>query len=207
MAQANETKTRMSAEQRHQQLLDVTAAMVVEGGFHDLSIDAIARRAGITRAVVYQHFDNLEDLLHALIDRSVDRARTAAERAEAEISAQTGAHDLLLASVRSYVRAAGEYPPSWLMILRQPEGAPPALQELLAQTRTELLAGMTAAVRPILSGSDDPELTASVLATIANHYTHLNLTDPENFPVERLVEHADWMIRGFLHSPRRERQS
>jgi AcrR family transcriptional regulator len=206
MAQDTQTRTRMSADERHQQLLDVTAALVVDNGFHDLSIDAIAKRAGITRAVVYQHFDNLEALLDALIDRSVERARAAAGEAEEEISGQTSAHDLLLASVSSYIRAASKDPTSWLLILRQPDGAPTALQERLGQTRVELLAGMTAAVRPILSGSDDPHLTASVLASIANHYTHMNLTDPDAYPVERLVEHADWMIRGFLAGPRQERR-
>ena len=43
--------------------------MVGERGFHTVSIDAVARRAGITRPVVYGHFDNKAGLLRALVER------------------------------------------------------------------------------------------------------------------------------------------
>ena len=49
----------MSAEQRREQLLDVTKEIVGEQGFHAVSIEAVARRAGITRPVVYGHFGDL----------------------------------------------------------------------------------------------------------------------------------------------------
>ena len=59
----------MTAEQRREQILDVTRAIVDERGFHAVTIDGVAREAGITRPVVYGHFDDLPGLLHALIER------------------------------------------------------------------------------------------------------------------------------------------
>src|SRR3954469_13247474 len=67
---------RMTGEQRREQLLDATKAIAVEDGFHAVSIEAVARRAGITRPVVYGHFDALGGLLKALVERETVRALT-----------------------------------------------------------------------------------------------------------------------------------
>ena len=67
----------MTAPVRREQLLDVTTAIVVEHGFHAVSIQAVARRAGISRPLVYEHFGDLDGLLQALVERSHDAgART-----------------------------------------------------------------------------------------------------------------------------------
>src|SRR4051794_20336372 len=47
---------RMTAPQRREQLLDVTKEIVAEHGFHAVSIEAVAREAGISRPIVYGHF-------------------------------------------------------------------------------------------------------------------------------------------------------
>ncbi|MBV9310270.1 MAG: helix-turn-helix transcriptional regulator, partial [Solirubrobacterales bacterium] len=52
----------------------MTAELVAERGFHHLSVEAIAARAGITRAVIYQQFGDLDTLLHAVIERETSRA-------------------------------------------------------------------------------------------------------------------------------------
>ena len=67
---------RMTGEQRREQLLDATKAIAVEDGFHAVSIEAVARRAGITRPIVYGHFDDLGGLLEALVERETVRALT-----------------------------------------------------------------------------------------------------------------------------------
>ena len=60
--------------ERREQLLDATKAIVAERGFHAVSIEAVAREAGITRPIVYGHFHDLDGLLEALVDREAARA-------------------------------------------------------------------------------------------------------------------------------------
>ena len=43
-------------------------------GFHAVSIEAVAREAGITRPIVYGHFGDLPGLLEALVEREGARA-------------------------------------------------------------------------------------------------------------------------------------
>src|SRR3954447_9773706 len=69
-----DTTRRMSGAERREQLLDATKAIVDERGFHAVSIEAVAREAGITRPVVYGHFGDLDGLLEALVQRESARA-------------------------------------------------------------------------------------------------------------------------------------
>ena len=78
-----------------------------------------------------------------------------------------------------------------------PEGAPSLLRDLLAHGRAAVLAQLAEAVRSgVGSGgpSPDPELTARTLSAIADESARLLLTEPESYPVERLVAHAGWVL-------------
>src|SRR5947209_15081087 len=60
---------RMPPAQRREQLIDAALEVILEHGYGGVSIEAIARRPGVTRPVVYDHFPNLGRLLHALVER------------------------------------------------------------------------------------------------------------------------------------------
>ena len=60
---------RMPPEQRREQLIDAALNVILKDGYRGVSIEAIAREAGVTRPVVYDHFPNLARLLHALVER------------------------------------------------------------------------------------------------------------------------------------------
>src|SRR6202161_4621469 len=60
---------RMAPEQRERHLIDAALEVILEQVYPRISMEAIARAAGITRPVVYDHFPNLNRLLHAVIER------------------------------------------------------------------------------------------------------------------------------------------
>jgi AcrR family transcriptional regulator len=60
---------RYSAAERREALLDVAKALVLEHGPDSLTMGTIAEAAGVTRALVYKHFDNRNDVLVALYRR------------------------------------------------------------------------------------------------------------------------------------------
>src|SRR3954466_9889877 len=76
MSEHTATPTRMTAAERREQLLDVTKAIVAERGFHAVSIEAVAREAGVTRPLIYGHFGDLNGMLEALVERESLRALT-----------------------------------------------------------------------------------------------------------------------------------
>ena len=57
--------TRLPAEQRRRQLLDISCQVFAERGFHATSMDDVASKAGVTKPVLYQHFPSKRALLDA----------------------------------------------------------------------------------------------------------------------------------------------
>ncbi len=189
--------SRLSAPERREQLLDVTKAIVAARGFHAVSIEAVARDAGISRPIVYGHFDDLRGVLEALVVRESARALEQLADVLPAALGQGEPRVRLLAALRSYLDAVRADPDTWRLVLMPPEGAPDLLRDLLARGRAAVVAQLAEAVRPgVGSGgpSPDPELTARTLSAIADESARLLLTEPERYPVERLTAHAGWVL-------------
>jgi AcrR family transcriptional regulator len=60
---------RLGAEARREALLDVARELVVEDGPEGVTMGTVAERADVTRALVYKHFANRDDILAALFRR------------------------------------------------------------------------------------------------------------------------------------------
>ena len=196
MRSTSSTGRRMSAAARREQLLDIATRLAVEQSFHAVTVEAVAREAGITRAVIYQHFRDLHALLEAIVDRETSRALAQVSETTLQDLSEGDSQQLMLESLDSYLRAVHDHPTTWRLVLMSPEGAPPALRRRIEEGRRGSLDRLTRAVRPVLDADNaaDAELTASMLSAIADEYARLVLSDPERYPPERLMRHARWWL-------------
>ncbi|TMK64216.1 MAG: TetR/AcrR family transcriptional regulator [Actinobacteria bacterium] len=193
---------RMSAGERRGQLLDVTKSIVERRGFHAVSIEAVAREAGVSRPIVYGHFKDLPGLLEALVEREGARALAQLATVLPSDLRRGDPRDSLLGALRGYLSAAQADPVTWRLVLMPPEGAPSVLREQIARGRGAVLAQLAEAIRPGFGSgreSPDPELTALMLSTFADEAVRLVLTDPEHYPPERILSHTAWIL-GELES-------
>ena len=75
--------TRLPRGARRRQLIDAAGAVFVDQGFHAAGMDGIAVAAGVSKPVLYQHFDSKRDLylevLRYHVDELLDRIGTALE--------------------------------------------------------------------------------------------------------------------------------
>lgn len=182
----------MRAPARREQLLETATKIAVERSFHAVSAEAVAREAGVTRAVIYQHFRDLRALLEAVVDRETSRARAQVSETALTDLSEGDSQELMLESLDAYLRAVCDHPSTWRLVLMPPEGAPEVLRHRIEAGRRSVLAQMTRAVRPALrrDNANDAELTASLLSAIADEYARLVLTDPDRNSPERLLGHA-----------------
>jgi AcrR family transcriptional regulator len=58
----------MRAPERRAQLLSVARRVFGRRGFHSVSMDAVAKEAGVTKPILYDHFPSKKDLYLALLD-------------------------------------------------------------------------------------------------------------------------------------------
>jgi AcrR family transcriptional regulator len=192
----------MSAAERREQLLDVTKTIVGEQGFHDLSIEAIAKRAGITRPVIYAHFEDLDTLLEAMLQREAMRALTQLSAImPTELPAGAERTGALLGALRGYLEAIQSDPVTWRLVLMPPEGAPRMLREQVERGRDGVVAALAQVVGSGLAPerpSPDPALTARLLSALADEAARLLLSDPEQYPLDRLMRHAEWLLHQLI---------
>ena len=71
MMVVTETK-RLKSQERREQLLDVASHLFSEGGYDGTTMDSVARAAGVTKPLLYQHFESK----HALYEEIITTAAT-----------------------------------------------------------------------------------------------------------------------------------
>jgi AcrR family transcriptional regulator len=64
-------RRRMSAADRREVILDAALDEFALNGFHETSLEGVAERAGISKALIYEHFSSKRDLHGALLGRYV----------------------------------------------------------------------------------------------------------------------------------------
>lgn len=91
---------RLTGDERREALLDVTRVLVLENGPRAITMGSVAHRAAVTRALLYKHFANKDDLLAALYHREAARLDRAMRRVIAE------AEDTFEGKLRAFVQGA-----------------------------------------------------------------------------------------------------
>ena len=76
--------SRLTAPARREQILDVALEVFGRSGFHGSSMNDVADAAGVTKPVLYQHFDSKRELYQALLDEVGNRLLRSIAKAVAE---------------------------------------------------------------------------------------------------------------------------
>ena len=96
---------RLPPQERREQLIDAALSVILEQGYEGISVEAVARAAGVTRPVVYDHFPNLAQLLETLITREEQRSLAQLQDVVPEDEAGRDIADVLGGRVRRFLEA------------------------------------------------------------------------------------------------------
>jgi AcrR family transcriptional regulator len=189
---------RVPADVRREQLLDAALTVIVRDGYDAVSVDAIAREAGVTRPVVYGVFDGLGPLLAALLDR---QQRRALGQLAAALPAQPDLADLggvVVQAARRMIEQVRSDPMTWQPILLAPHNVPEQVRERIAADREEVTARLTGMIELGLAARGGPRLDAELLAhallAVLEHFGRLLLTEPDRYDTDRLVDAVTGVI-------------
>jgi AcrR family transcriptional regulator len=64
---------RMKRAERREQILDAATRAFARAGFTNTGLDDVAAEAGITRVLLYRHFESKADMYRAALDRACER--------------------------------------------------------------------------------------------------------------------------------------
>ncbi len=196
----------MAPEQRREQLIDAALSVIVELGYGGVSIEAIARTAGVTRPVVYDHFPNLARLLHAVIERE---ERYALDQLDAVVPDEPGDREpaeLLAGGVKRFLDAVISRPATWRIILLPLEGTPSLVRDHVEMNRARVLERIERLVRGAIDANDlpaklDVELTARAVRDLGEEAGRMALTDPQRYSPERYARFVEIVLRMLWSSP------
>jgi AcrR family transcriptional regulator len=105
-------RRRHRREERVEQVLDAAVGVFAERGFHEASMDEIAERAGVSKPILYTHFESKDGLYEATLERA-DRLLTERVRASAELVGT--AEERLWAGILAFVDVVAEHRDWWLV--------------------------------------------------------------------------------------------
>ncbi len=182
---------RMPPEERRAQLLDATLKLIAERGYESVSMEGVARAAGVTKPVVYDLFGSLADLLEALLDREEERALLQLAELMPAPSEDADPEEVLLDGLNAYLRAVEARPEAWRLTLMPVEAMPGVVREHVERERTKIAEQLESIVRwgierlevPI----EDVELLVETIILLAEDGGRRHLADPERYPPERLA--------------------
>src|SRR3954451_2037563 len=99
-------KRRMRGPERRAQLLVVARRVFGKAGFHGVSMDEVAKEAGVTKPILYDHFNSKEELYVALLDAD---ASSLEARVRSALLAPTGNRQRIQQSFQAYFDFVDEH--------------------------------------------------------------------------------------------------
>jgi AcrR family transcriptional regulator len=132
-------RRRLTAEERRTGILDAALAVFSQRGYHDASIDEIAGEAGVSKALIYEHFASKQELYAELIARNArdltQRVAGALSGVEIESTAER-----LSTGLEAFFAYVEERRDAWRMLFRDPSDPESAavLDRMVQQVTAEV---------------------------------------------------------------------
>ncbi|NYH51463.1 MULTISPECIES: TetR/AcrR family transcriptional regulator [Nocardiopsis] len=130
---------RLRRAERREQILDAAKRAFARTGFTDTSLDDVAAEAGVSRVILYRHFESKGGMYRAVLDRALER-----------LVARVGEGEFTDASIPAFLSAAAEDPDGFRLVFhhaaREPEFRD--LTDGLTAASTELALRQLAEVVP-----------------------------------------------------------
>lgn len=153
---STEPRSRLSPEQRRAQLIAIGVAFLAEHPLDELTIDELALRAGVSRALIFHYFESRQGVERAIVTTARDSLLVASEPRE-ELAPRERVHDTLL-RIAGFVR---EHSGTFSSLVRGVASGDAAVRAIVDESRernaqrlleafTELGVADTAALRVAL---------------------------------------------------------
>lgn len=112
-----DTRERLTRTERRQRILDAAGRAFADSGYDRAGIEQIAELAGITKPVIYHHFDSKRDLYIALLD--LYRGEMLAFLGKAAVNARTPG-GRLAAGLDAFLAFVETHPQAWRILFANP---------------------------------------------------------------------------------------
>jgi AcrR family transcriptional regulator len=127
----------MRAPERRAQLLDVARRVFGNSGFHAASMETVAKEAGVTKPILYDHFPSKKDLYLALLDADLGALH---DDVRAALDSPLGNRERIRASFQAYFDFVDGHGEGFRLLMQETVSAEVDFRERVAEIRDQILA-------------------------------------------------------------------
>jgi AcrR family transcriptional regulator len=206
------TRRRLTAEERRSAILDAALTAFSQKGYHATSLDDIAGEAGVSKALIYEHFASKQELHADLIARNARELtqRVAGALSSVEVEATV---ERLATGLEAFFAFVEERRDAWRMLFRdaaEPESSA-VLDRMVEQVTAEVtqLISQDPGARELTRVGDERSLRLLAEMLVGGAQSMANWwTEHPDAPRSQLVEIAmDFAWLGLERLSRGERWS
>jgi AcrR family transcriptional regulator len=171
-------------QERSAEILEAALYVFAEQGFHSSSVAAIAKRAGISKGLLYNYFESKEEVLKRLMNDLVDFAMRELEIEDLQEMTDERFEQIIAKSIDIPLQE----PQRWKLFMSL------SMQQDVTEMLIEEVLGRFAPYMQSLSayfsskGYDDPMAMMRIFSALLDGVQMHCLVDPEHFPAEKAKE-------------------
>jgi AcrR family transcriptional regulator len=160
-------------------------------GFHAVSMDDVAKEAGVTKPILYDHFPSKKELYLALLDADLAVLHENVSRA---LTSPIGNRERIRASFQAYFDFVEEETDGFRLLMQETVGAERDFRERVAGVRDRILAEVADLIVRESKGTLDREHAQTVALALVGMVETVAQHDPGRPAVSR-QEAVDILVR------------
>ena len=195
-------RRRLAPEERVEQILNVAGQLVMDGGLTEISMERLGRDAGVSKALIYNYFPNLTDLLRALLEREIMHLR---EKSVSVVTSSGDFPDMIRQSTRMYIEHIATRG-SLLQRLWQEPSVARAVAEKNVHSKDEAVRYFVKQVRkqynlPLPVAIAAVQMQMSMTETAAQHVSGVDIELATDICVRLLLGGLDALSKAYQDRP------
>lgn len=147
-------RRRLSAAERRDELLDAAGEVFAGSGYHGASLEEIAAVAGVSKALIYEHFASKRELHAELVERHATEIFR-----RLQVNAESGAtgEERLRGGVDAFLSFVEEHRDAWRALFR--DAADPEVAEAIAGVQAQAVGVIATLMAADPDRHENPDVT------------------------------------------------
>jgi AcrR family transcriptional regulator len=130
----------MRGPERRAQLLSVARRVFGRTGFHAASMDTVAKEAGVTKPILYDHFPSKKDLYVALLDGDLENLQ---QRVAEALDSPIGNRERIRAGFQAYFDFVDDHAEGFQLLMQETVGSDRDFRDRVRRVRDGFLDAIT----------------------------------------------------------------
>jgi AcrR family transcriptional regulator len=182
MSPRTEEQFRAIREDRKAKIKEAALELFAKEGYHSASISKLAKKAGISKGLIYNYFESKEDIIRDILDDGIQQMLSGLDPNHDGILEPSEMENYIL-EIFEILKSNPEFWKLYFSISLQP-----AIYELVHEKIEELYKPLFHMVSSYFYkiGVPDPETETMIFAALLDGIGFHFIMEPDNYPIEKV---------------------